>query len=400
MMLDFISLAARNIIYRKRRSLLTVVGIFIGIAAVVALVSLGQGLQNSVEAEFENIGSNTLFVSPGSQFGGSDAPRITDNDLAAIRSVNEVDQVGAIVFSTTTAEFRDEAGFVTVLGTPTDETQDLVERSWALEVEEGRRIRSTDTSNIVIGSTVANQAFEEEIGLRSQLTIQGEDFRVVGILQSTGDPGVDQAAILPLPVAQEVLDKQEGRYDQVFASVQTGYEPSEAREQVEKELRNSRNVEEGEENFDVSTQEDLLDSFNSILSVVRGVVIGIASISLLVGGVGIMNTMYTSVTQRTREIGVMKAIGARREQILAIFLFESGIIGLIGGILGVMVGLLMAVGASFAATQATGITINPYLGAELILGALAFSFVVGMISGVFPARQAARLQPAESLRYE
>ena len=400
MMLDYASLAARNILYRKRRSLLTVIGIFIGIAAVVALVSLGQGLQNSVEAEFENIGSNTLFISPGSQFGGSDAPRLTENDLVAVRSVNEVDQAAGIVFSTTNAEFRDESGFVTVLGTPTDETQALVETSWALEIEEGRRIRSTDTSNIVIGSTVANQAFGEEIGLRSQIAVNGEEFRVVGILQSTGDPGVDQAAIVPISVARDLVEKEEDTYDQIFASVQSGFEPSDAKEEVEKELRNSRNVDEGEEDFAVSTQEDLLDSFNSILSVVRGVVIGIASISLLVGGVGIMNTMYTSVTQRTREIGVMKAIGAKNEQILAIFLFESGIIGLIGGVIGVVTGLLMSSAASFAATEATGITISPYLGAELIVGALAFSFVVGMLSGVLPARQAAGLQPAEALRYE
>lgn len=400
MILDFVFLAARNILYRRRRSLLTIVGIFIGIAAVVALVSLGQGLQNSVASEFEDIGSNTLFISPGSQFQSTDAPRLTGNDLSAIRSVNQVDQVAGIVFSTTTAEYRDESGLVTVLGTPTDERQDLVEQSWALKVEEGRRIRSTDTSSVVIGSNVANQVFGEEIGLRSQVSIRGEEFRVVGILEPTGDPGVDQAVILPLSVAQDLLDKEEDRFDQVFASVQTGFEPSEAQESVERELRNSRNVNEGEENFDVSTQEDLLDSFNSILSVVRGVVIGIASISLLVGGVGIMNTMYTSVTQRTREIGVMKAIGARDSQILAIFLFESGILGLIGGIIGVLTGLIMSILSSFAATQATGIQINAYLGGELIIGALLFSFIIGMMSGVLPARRAAQLKPAESLRYE
>jgi putative ABC transport system permease protein len=400
MITDFISLAARNILHRKRRSLLTVVGIFIGIAAVVALVSLGQGLQNSVEAEFENIGSNTLFISPGSQFGGADTPRLTENDLVAVRSAREIDQAAGIVFSTTVAEHKDEQGLVTVLGTPTDETQELVENSWALTIEEGRRTRSTDTSNIVVGSTVANTVFGEEIGLRSQITVNGEEFRVVGILESTGDPGVDQAAILPLPVAREVVDKEDDEYDQIFGSVQNGFTPSEAKEEVEKELRNTRNVDEDEEDFTVSTQEDLLDSFNSILSVVRGVVIGIASISLLVGGVGIMNTMYTSVTQRTREIGVMKAIGAKNEQILAIFLFESGIIGLIGGIIGVIAGLGMSTAAALAATQATGIQITPYFGPELIGGALLFSFIVGMISGVFPARQAAKLQPADALRYE
>lgn len=393
-------LAARNIRYRKRRSLLTVVGIFIGIAAVVALVSLGQGLQTSVEDEFESIGKNKLFISPGTQLGGSNAPRLTDNDLVAVRSINEVERAAGVIFSTTNAEFDDQEGFVTILGTPTGENQELVETSWALEIEEGRNIRSTDTSNIVIGSDVANAAFEKEVELRSQILVNGEKFRVVGILKSTGDPAIDQAGIVPRSIARDTIGKEKGEYDQILAQVQEGFEPTEAEEKAEKSLRNSRNVDEGEEDFDVSTQEDLVDSFNSILTVVRGVVIGIASISLLVGGVGIMNTMYTSVTQRTREIGVMKAIGARNEQILAIFLFESGIIGLIGGLIGVIIGLALSAIAAFGASQAVGIPIEPYLGADLIVGSLLFSFIVGMLSGVLPARKAANLKPAESLRYE
>jgi len=221
-----------------------------------------------------------------------------------------VEEADGVIFATTTAQFDDQQAFVTVLGTPTGQSQELVQESWALEIEDGREVQSTDTSNIVIGSRVKERLFEDEVDLRNTLSVNGEDFRVVGTYKATGDPSIDQAVVMPYSVAAELVERDEDSYDWIFARVQEGFTPQEAKDEIEREIRNERGLEEGEENFSVSTQEDLLNSFNQILSVVRGVVIGIASISLLVGAVNIMNTMYTSVTQRTREIGVMKAIGA------------------------------------------------------------------------------------------
>lgn len=400
MIRDLFYIAFRNIKYRGRRSWLTVVGVFIGIAAVVALVSLGQGLQDSVQQEFEQIGSDKLFINSAGSATSTSAQRLDQGDLDAVRRAQSVDEADGVIFATTTAEYSDRQEFVTVLGMPTGESQGLIQESWALEIDEGREIQSTDTSSIVVGSQIAERHFGEEIGLRNSLMVNGENFRVVGTYRATGDPSIDQAVVMPYSAAVELVDREEETYDWIFARIQDGFTADEAQEEVEENLRNERGVEEGEESFSVSTQEDLIASFNSILGVVRGVVIGIASISLLVGAVNIMNTMYTSVTQRTREIGVMKAIGASRRQIMTLFLFEAGIIGAVGGTLGVVVGASLSSLASYAATQAVQIQINPYLGPELILGSIAFSFTIGILSGVLPARRAAKLPPAEALRYE
>lgn len=401
MIMEFLKLSYRNIRHRGRRSWLTVIGVFIGIAAVVALVSLSQGLQDSVENEFESIGSNKLFINPGqSSQSSGEGRKLTEEDLRAVGNTRGIDQAGGTLFRTTGVNYNGEQAFAVVLGLPTDETKEIVRTSWAMEIDKGREIRSTDTSNTVIGSSISESTFEDNPGLRSQLTINGEEFRVVGSMKPTGDPSIDGSVVIPISQARELLDADRDTYDWIFAEVQTGFEPAEVKDRVEKSLRQSRNVEEDEEDFTVSTQEDLIESFQSILGVVRGVVVGIASISLIVGAVGIMNTMYTSVTERTREIGVMKAIGATKNQILAIFLMESGIIGLFGGILGLLTGLGLSKLASVAATEFAQLPVNPYISAELVFGSLGFAFVLGMVSGVLPARKAAKLEPAEALRYE
>ena len=400
-MIDYIKMAFRNIVRRRRRTALTVIGIFIGITAVVSLVSLGQGLEQSIEQEFESIGGNKIFVnSGGSLTGGSQgASGLTEQDLVAIRSVQGVESAEGTIFMNTGVEYNDQTTFLPVIGMPTGENQDLVMESWAMELGEGRMLRENDQYNIVIGSQVANRVFDENPGIRSNINVNGQKHRVVGILEPTGDPSIDTAIMLSLDPARELMDRSEG-YDWIFGQVDQGFESSEVKEDVERELRNRRNVEEGEETFTVSTEEDLLESFNSILSVVSGVVIGIASISLFVGAVGIMNTMYTSVTQRTREIGVMKAIGAQKSQIMFVFLLESAAIGFLGGLTGLLFGVTLSWAGAFAVSQFSALSISPYLGAELLAGALGFSIVLGILSGVLPARRAANMEPAEALRYE
>ncbi|WP_414837277.1 ABC transporter permease [Candidatus Nanosalina sp. VS9-1] len=398
---EFFKLSYRNIRYRGRRSILTVIGVFIGIAAVVALVSLSQGLQTSVENEFQSIGADKLFISAGQSTQSSASDRkLMQQDLEAVRNVQGVDAAGGALFRTVRMSYQDEQAFGILLGIPTDETREIVETSWAMEIESGRSIRPTDTSSVVIGSSTSASKFEEEIGLRRQLEIEDEEVRVVGVMKPTGDPSIDGSVLLPLERSRELLDINDETYDWIFARMQPGFEPDEVKEDVEEALRDSRDVDEDNQDFSVSTQEDLLESFNSILGLVRGVVIGIASISLLVGAVGIMNTMYTSVTERTREIGVMKAIGATRKQILTIFLIESGIIGMIGGLIGLLAGLGLSTVAAMAATELAQLPINPYISAELVVFSLGFAFLLGMISGFLPARKAANLEPAEALRYE
>lgn len=404
MIADFFRLAVRNIVHRKRRSWLTVIGIFIGIASVVALVSLGQGLQQSIEKEFQSIGGDQLYIQPGGgvQGGGAfsgNSAKLRDDDLKAVRRSRGVDSVAGVIASSARVEYHSQGTFGMVLGLPTDEGLKIVENSWSIEIDRGRMIRPTDRSNIVIGSSAADSMFDQDLGVRSKVYINSREFRVVGVMKPTGDPSVDRSIVMPIDRAREVLGKQD-TYDWIFAKMQKGFSVTNVEENVKRSLRQERGVKKGEEDFTIQTPQDLISSFSSILSLVNGVVVGIASISLLVGGVGIMNTMYTSVTERTREIGVMKAVGATKNQILALFLLESGMIGLIGGGIGVLVGLGLAVMVAHFATQATNIAISASFSPVLIGGSLLFSFFVGTLSGILPARRAANLQPAEALRYE
>lgn len=399
---EYAKMSYRNIFRRKRRTALTVIGIFIGISAVVALVSLGQGLEASIQDEFQSIGGNKVFINPGGSLtssGGQVVEKLDDQDLIAVRSVRGVSRADGALFMNTGVSVGEQTSFLPIIGIPPGENRDLVMESWAMEIGEGRMIRENDRSNIVLGSRVANQVFEEDLGVRSNIVVNDVSHRVVGVLEPTGDPSIDTALILPIQSARDLMDRDD-TYDWVFAEVNDGFEPGNVKEDVETAMRRQRGIEEGEETFTVSTQEDLVESFSSILDVVRGVVIGIASISLFVGAVGIMNTMYTSVSQRTREIGVMKAIGAQNEQILTLFLLESGAIGLLGGLTGLIFGVSLSWLASIGASQFASLTIRPYLGLDLLLGSLAFSLILGIISGVLPAKRAAGLEPAEALRYE
>ncbi|MCJ7478911.1 MAG: ABC transporter permease [Candidatus Nanohaloarchaeota archaeon QJJ-7] len=399
---DLAVLAVRNILNRKRRSWLTVIGIFIGIAAVVALISLGQGLDQAITGEFESIGADKVFVTPGGDPTGStsfsqSSTVIRDSDLRAVRRARGVDEAEGALMRSTRLTYQDSTAFASVVGIPSG--SQLLEESFSFTIDEGRMIRGTDRSGVVIGSRVADGVFEEDVELRRKVGFQNNEFRVVGVLEATGDPGVDAAVIMPYDRAQEIFDTGDV-YDYVVARQQAGFEAEQVKENIERSLRNERGLDEGDEDFTVSTPADILSSFQSVLGIVQAIVVGIASISLLVGGVGIMNTMYTAVKERTREIGVMKAVGAEDRQIMILFLLESGLIGLVGGIVGVTVGLGISKGFVFAARQYSALPLEAAVSWGLIVGALLFAFLVGALSGVLPARTAAKLEPADALRYE
>lgn len=402
---EFLALAVKNIRHRKRRSWLTIIGIFIGVAAVVALVSLGQGLQQSVDREFQRIGADKVFVQPGQGFGGGpgggSAATLTDDDLRVVESTIGVEKAAGILMRSTRVTVGRESGFAQVVGMPTETGSSLIKTSLNIEAEEGRFIRSTDRSNVIVGSEAVD-SFERDIGLRSKVEIEGKGFRVVGILEPSGDPAIDMSFIMPIDEARELLDtdSRTETFDQIVAQTQPGITVDELKADIERELRNDRGVDEGEEDFTVSTAQDLVDSVSGILGLINAVVVGIASISLLVGGVGIMNTIYTAVTERTREIDVMKAIGARNSHIMTLFLIESGMLGFIGGLVGVGVGVGLAqIGARFA-RQASSLNLVASMSPTLIVGSLLFAFIAGAISGIMPARKAAKMNPADALRYE
>jgi putative ABC transport system permease protein len=254
---------------------------------------------------------------------------------------------------------------------------------------------------VIVGYNLAyKKTFGRNLGVGDKVVVNGEVFDVVGVLKRIGDPGMDASVIMPEDDVRRILEEPE-IFSMIVAQSAQGESPDGVAERIEKAIRRDRHQKEGKEDFQVQTSTDLIASFNAVFNIIQVVFVGIAAISLLVGGIGIMNVMFTAVLERTREIGVMKAIGARNSDVLWLFLIESGLLGLAGGVIGVILGAGIAKGVELGANTAFGPgTITAVFPIWLIVGALVFSFVVGAVSGVLPARRASKLRPVEALRYE
>lgn len=403
MIQDYFRLAYRSTEKRKLRSWLTMMGIFIGIAAVVALISLSQGLRNAIQEQFLGLGSDKLIVqAAGSGFGPPGTAVSTPlkkGDEEVIEKVKGVDLAVGRLLRVAKLEYDDEIKFSYVVSMPEEQEKSrLVIEANNYKIESGRVLESSDKFKVMVGHDFAQDFFEKELGLRKKMKLQGREFEVVGILKKSGNPQQDGTLVVPEEALREVLSIKED-YDFIPVRVQAGESLIAVSGEIKKELRSYRNVKEGKEDFTIQTPENLLATLDVILAIVQGVLVGIAAISLLVGGIGIMNTMYTAVLERTKEIGIMKATGARNGQILFLFLVESGILGLLGGMIGVILGLAASKMVEFVAFQIyETYLIKASYSPALILGALLFAFFVGTISGALPARQAAQLKPVDALR--
>ena len=402
-MLRYIKFAFNNFRTRKLRAFLTILGILIGIAAVVSLISLGQGLQESMQEQFELMGIDKIIITPkGGYFGmGVEGTELSKQDTKTIEKVKGVDKTTGIILKIARVKFGHELKYAWVAGVPLDpDSVALWESVQSMKIKDGRDLKQGDRQKAVIGYRIAQEKFfEKQVKIRDKIEIEGKAFKIVGTLEQIGNTQDDSSILISIEVARELFNEPE-KLDLIILNVQPGFDVGDVAEKIKKELRKAEDLEEGEENFEVQTSEDLRGTFNTVFVIVQIVVIGIAAIALLVGGIGIANTMYTSVLERTREIGIMKAVGARNSDIMFIFLIESGLLGLVGGILGVAIGLGISKSVQVLAA-ATGTTMikasfNPFL----ILGALAFSFIIGSISGLMPARRAAMLKPVNALRYE
>lgn len=396
MIRDLFRLALRNIGHRRIRSWLTVIGILIGTAAVVALISIGQGLQRTITDQVERImGYNTLLIS--SSRGQAFGQRIRV-DLAELRAIPGVRAAVGVRTETAYVEGPDGKGFLSVVGY--EPAMDEFTGELNVTITAGGRPAGRD--QVVVGARTA-QVLGAQIG--STVRIEDRPFQVVGILARRAAQGggftpvgvpINDALFIPYDEMRALFPGQE-LVQYAIVKLRDGAQTEVVKEEIRASLKSA-----GERNASVIDFEDLTARIRTMLSGVQAFLAGIAGISILVGGVGVMNTMYTAVLERTREIGVMKAVGAKGCHVLLLFLFESGLMGLGGGLLGLLIGL----GAAWAALAIVGrlfqvpSTLSPALTPALVFGALLFSFVVGAISGVLPARRAAQLPPVDALRYE
>lgn len=404
MLSDYVRLSLNNLKRRGLRSWLTTLGIVIGIAAVVGLISLAGGLENAITSQIQQLGADSITVQArGAGFGppgAGSATSITQDDMNAIERVQGIEETLGRLITPTSIQYQGTSSQVIIASIP----EETAKRNLAItysnyDIEDGRMLRSNDRYNVVVGNNFKDSpVLGEEVRVGDTVVIEEQEFDIVGIFERTGSFQTDSSFVINDDIAREIFDRDE-EFDVIQVQVSNIEEIDIVADDIRKELRSQRDVEEGREDFEVSTSQDTLETVNNVLGVVTAVIVGIAGISLLVGGIGIMNSMYTSVLERTRDIGIMKSVGAKNSDVFKIFLIESGFLGIGGGIIGIIIGGGMAYTVELIGRYALGIDlIQASFTIPLILGTLLFSFILGCLAGSLPAIQAARLNPVEALR--
>jgi len=406
---DIFKQSLGNLQQQGLRSWLTVLGIVIGVASVIAIVSIGSGLQQSINSQTEGLASRVGIVSPGGggfSFGpggggpqaSEENPILDDIDLRTVRATSGVDVAYGQVSGNADVSSGDLTAPLSIQGvTP----RDWREANSDVELAEGRFLTSSDQNSVLLGWDIARNVFENNITVNSPITIDNSTFRVVGILSEDADRQATNIIMPPDPARGIVEDLNTGEYSSIGFIVKEDSDVENTVDRVEDNLMDARAVTEDNQDFTVTSLGSQLEQITSITTTLNYFVAGIAGISLLVGAVGIANTMYMSVMERTKEIGTLKALGTTRSEILQLFITESALIGLVGGFIGLSLGFLLSGIIGFILSIVlTDIPASTYISPFMIIGSLIFAVVMGVASGTFPALKAARLEPVEALRSE
>ncbi len=395
-MRDKFLLAFRSIRERKARSILTVLGIAVGIAAIVSLMSVGYGMEEAITGELTGM-ADIISVMPGKIMGATyvEMGGFTDRDVKDLQRIGGIKDISAMTYDAVEVEYRNERKPTFVLGGDTKELESFYVEPVGLK--EGRWLRENDYKGCVIGDRVANDFFDEVIHVNDKLVINGEKFIVIGVFEK-GDMlyanDVDRNIFLTLRAAKEVLQTEEIKH--IIVRVYDIDEAEEIAEEIEKRINDNH----GLDDFATAmTMGSMLEQIGDIFNIIRGVLVGIAAIALIVASIGIMNTMLMSVMERTHEIGVMKAIGAKSRDVLSLFLLESSMVSLVGGVAGCLLGWGVAKGLSFIGSTASGLEIAAIVKPGVLLGGIAVALIVGVLSGFYPARKASKMSPVEAVRY-
>lgn len=399
--------ALESLSANKMRSGLTIIGIVIGVGAVIAIVSVGRGAENTITGSIQGIGTNLIFVFRGGSEEVRNPKPLTLGDADAIADPFQAPSVMGVA-PMLTGSVKVSAG-----GESTNTQIEGVTPEYApvrnLNVTEGEFFNQEhllgQASVVLLGTDVADKLFGRISGLTGEtVRIEGQPFRVLGVLESKGGSGFsneDDRVLVPLTTAQTRLIRRStrDRIDLLVVQAVDADSVGIASEEISQILRTRHRTAIGADDFTVLTQQDFLSTAQTITGVLTIFLGGIAAISLLVGGIGIMNIMLVSVTERTREIGLRKALGARRIDILIQFLAESSLLSMIGGIIGIGLGATISFIIGEIATR-QNTPLEPSIGLDIVLLATLFSTAVGLFFGLYPANRAASLEPVEALRYE
>jgi putative ABC transport system permease protein len=407
--LESVRLATRGLGANKLRSVLTMLGIIIGVGAVVALLSIGQGVQAAITDQIQGIGSNVIFVFPGTltqggaSFGAGTLASLTVEDAEAIADPANCPDVAAVAPQQQRSlqiVYRGRNTNASVVGTtPAFSFVRNAEPAEGLFFDDQEMASSARVA--VLGAQIATDLFDQESPVGQTIRIDRVPFRVIGVLVERGGGGpTDTSIYVPLSTAKSRLfGTTSARGGGHAVQIITVSAVSESRmdaavSEITELLRQRHKIEYGDDDFSVTSQKDILGVLNQVTNILTIFLAAIAAISLLVGGIGIMNLMLVSVTERTREIGIRKAVGAKRADILVQFLIEAMVLSIIGGVIGVGFGALLA-----AAVNATG-ALATHVSLQAVALSVTFSMAVGLFFGLYPATRAASLNPIQALRYE
>ena len=402
MFFETLKLALRAISRNMLRSFLTVLGVVIGVAAVIALVTIGNGTTAQVSAELSRLGTNMLFARPG-QFGpgrpSSEARRFTIKDVDALRDqVNGLRAAAPLNQTTATVIYGGQSHSTTVMGTNNDY---FIAQDWDMAI--GRTFDAAEERGrprCILGETVRSQLFGAADPTGQQIRVGKVSCSIIGVLAKRGQSGMgndqDDVVVMPVKVYQRrVGGKANANVQMIVISARDGVSTSKVQTETENLLRERRKIVPGrDDDFSVNDMTQIADAMTGTTTLLTSLLGAVAAISLLVGGIGIMNIMLVSVTERTREIGIRLAIGALENQVLLQFLVEAVALSVFGGIAGILLGVSLGYGA------VTVLKVPFVVSPTMIAVAFAFSAAIGMVFGYFPARSAAQLNPIDALRHE
>jgi putative ABC transport system permease protein len=404
----YLKMALNMLLHSKLRSWLTIIGIVIGVGSVIGIVSLGDAMQANVQSRLSDLdltkitlspgytkASSNIHGPPGMEVGTSTDSELTDKDIDALQGLDSIQYIAGEISGNEEVKYAGENATLSITGV----NPQVWKYMTTLKTQSGRLLEPADKYVAVIGSNVASETYDHDIGVNQVITINGKSVRVVGILEEKG--GMEDSKIyMPIDGAVYVIeDAKKDVYDTITVKAKSEDSVDGLMSEIEKKLMISRHIiREDDRDFTVMASKSLAESVTEMMSSMTLFLGAIAAVSLLVGAVGIANTMFTSVLEKTKEIGTMKAIGAKNRDILMIFVFNSAMVGLVGGILGIILGAFVSSGLQ--ATMGGGITSGNGLSILLMVEGLGLAVLIGVISGVVPAYRASKLKPVDALRYE
>ncbi len=399
---EYFKIALRNMRSRSLRSSLSILGIVIGVFLVVSLISVARGVADEVDDLMSMVGADLIIVLPVQDFGVTGMftwGGFREHELDAIRRAEGLDKALEMTMRSYRVRHYTDEEIAILWGIDYVEGIPYLEEMMGLEIAQGRLPRP-GMSELAVGSLVPREFFPD-MRAGDEVTIGGRRFTVAGVLRSLGHRENDLSIMMDIDEYRSVTGDRDTQV--VFGGVKEGYDPKTVGENIERELGEAGRRARGEEEpvFSVITAETYAEVAGGIMFLLQFATLAFAGIAVVVGAIGIMNSMFTAVRERTKEIGVLKAVGARKRDIISVFLIESGIIGFVGGVIGLVLGIGAAKAAEYIITEAQPMLyVEAHISFTLIFLSLFFSFLVGAVAGYLPARQAAMKNPVDALSYE